>query len=250
MRGRPPVSIDELETSSRSSSAQHADEHAAVFVGFYKKATGQQTMTWSQAVDQALCFGCDRRRDAPASTTSAIVQRFTPRRLGSNWSTREREEDGAARGRGPRDARRPQGVRGAQRGQDRQSTSFERQAGRRAAAPSTSAQLRGDASGAGVLRRPDAAGTGARSTHWVVSAKKEETRLRRARQLIDASAAGPAAQAVRLERDRDEPLRGPGRHHQLDLGRGRQPRPVPGDPVHARGVRGRGEAGRGRGRGR
>ena len=35
--------------------------------------------------------------------------------------------------------------------------------------------------------------------------------------------------------------------HLLDLGRGREPRPVPGDPVHARGVRRRGEAGRGRG---
>src|SRR3954452_234616 len=40
----------------------------------------------------------------------------------------------------------------------------------------------------------------------------------------------------------DEPLRGPGDHQQLDLRGDRQPRPVPGDPLHARGVRGRGAA--------
>ncbi len=51
----------------------------------YKKHTGKQTMTWSQAVDQALCFGwidgVMRRID-----DERHVQRFTPRRPGSNWS--------------------------------------------------------------------------------------------------------------------------------------------------------------------
>ena len=46
----------------------------------------------------------------------------------------------------------------------------------------------------------------------------------------------------------DEPFRGPRDHHVLDLGRGREPRAVPGDPVHARGVRGGGAPDRGRGR--
>ena len=43
-------------------------------------------------------------------------------------------------------------------------------------------------------------------------------------------------------------FRGPGDHHLRDLGRDRQPRSVPGDPLHARGVRGRGAADRRRGR--
>ena len=42
--------------------------------------------------------------------------------------------------------------------------------------------------------------------------------------------------------------RGPRRHHLLDLGRDRQPRAVPGDPLHARRVRGGGAADRRRGR--
>ena len=44
-----------------------------------------------------------------------------------------------------------------------------------------------------------------------------------------------------------EPAR-PRDHHLLDLRRDRQPRAVPGDPLHAGGVRGRGAADRGRGR--
>ena len=44
-------------------------------------------------------------------------------------------------------------------------------------------------------------------------------------------------------------LERPRHHHLLDLRRGRQPRPVPGDPVHARGVRRRGAPDRRRGRG-
>ena len=58
----------------------------------------------------------------------------------------------------------------------------------------------------------------------------------------------PDSTATTAERRAHEPFRGPGDHHVLDLGRGREPRAVPGDPLHARGVRGRGAADRGRGR--
>ena len=64
--------------------AAHHDARTEVLVGFHKKATGKPSMTWSDAVDQALCFG--------GSTVSASLgpdaytNRFTPRRPGSNWS--------------------------------------------------------------------------------------------------------------------------------------------------------------------
>jgi len=54
-------------------------------VVFHKKASGKPSMTWSEAVDQALCFGwidsVARRID-----DSSRVQRFTPRKPKSNWS--------------------------------------------------------------------------------------------------------------------------------------------------------------------
>jgi uncharacterized protein YdeI (YjbR/CyaY-like superfamily) len=54
-------------------------------VVLHKKASGKATMTWSDAVDQALCFGwidgIARRID-----DTSRVQRFTPRKPKSNWS--------------------------------------------------------------------------------------------------------------------------------------------------------------------
>ena len=63
----------------------HHDSEDEVHVGFWKKATGKQTMTWSQAVDQALCFGwIDGKLNRIDDERHR--QRFTPRRKGSNWS--------------------------------------------------------------------------------------------------------------------------------------------------------------------
>lgn len=56
-----------------------------LLVGFYKVGHHQHHLTWSQAVDQALCFGWidGVRRSVDAQS---YCNRFTPRRAGSNWS--------------------------------------------------------------------------------------------------------------------------------------------------------------------
>jgi uncharacterized protein YdeI (YjbR/CyaY-like superfamily) len=56
-----------------------------VFVGFFRRATGRPSMTWSQSVDEALCYGWidGRRHPIDAERTSL---RFTPRKAGSTWS--------------------------------------------------------------------------------------------------------------------------------------------------------------------
>lgn len=58
---------------------------AELWVGYYKKETGRPSVTWAESVDEALCVGwidgirkrLDDRR---------YVIRFTPRRPGSIWS--------------------------------------------------------------------------------------------------------------------------------------------------------------------
>jgi len=59
-----------------------ADE---LWVAFYKKALGKRGMTYKEAVDEALCFGWidGLLRSEPPDR---FIQRFTPRRPGSNWS--------------------------------------------------------------------------------------------------------------------------------------------------------------------
>jgi uncharacterized protein YdeI (YjbR/CyaY-like superfamily) len=53
--------------------------------GSYKKSTGKPSVSWSDAVDEALCVGwIDSVRYSLDAERSA--QRFTPRRKGSIWS--------------------------------------------------------------------------------------------------------------------------------------------------------------------
>jgi uncharacterized protein YdeI (YjbR/CyaY-like superfamily) len=58
---------------------------AEVYVGYWKKATGRPSLTWSEAVDQALCFGWIDGR-VNRIDGERHMQRFTPRRPNSNWS--------------------------------------------------------------------------------------------------------------------------------------------------------------------
>jgi len=56
-----------------------------IFVGFFKVGTGKPSMTWSESVDQALCFGwIDGIRKSIDHESYCI--RFTPRNPSSNWS--------------------------------------------------------------------------------------------------------------------------------------------------------------------
>jgi uncharacterized protein YdeI (YjbR/CyaY-like superfamily) len=36
---------------------KHHHSHQSIWVVFYKKSSGISTITWSEAVDMALCFG-------------------------------------------------------------------------------------------------------------------------------------------------------------------------------------------------
>lgn len=56
-----------------------------LLVGYYKVDSGKPSMTWSESVDQALCFGwIDGVRRSIDKESYCI--RFTPRKLTSIWS--------------------------------------------------------------------------------------------------------------------------------------------------------------------
>src|SRR3954471_14082314 len=64
---------------------KHHESETELLVGFHKKATGKPSMTWSESVDQALCFGwIDGVRRSLGDESYTI--RFTPRKPGSTWS--------------------------------------------------------------------------------------------------------------------------------------------------------------------
>jgi uncharacterized protein YdeI (YjbR/CyaY-like superfamily) len=65
--------------------AKHHDTSRELWVGFYKKSSGEPSITWPEAVDEALCVGwIDGVRKSIDDVSYAI--RFTPRKPRSNWS--------------------------------------------------------------------------------------------------------------------------------------------------------------------
>jgi len=62
----------------------HLSEQELI-LGYYKKGTGKETVSWSESVDQALCFGwIDSVRKSIDGESYQI--RFTPRKPNSIWS--------------------------------------------------------------------------------------------------------------------------------------------------------------------
>ncbi|HST90228.1 MAG TPA: YdeI/OmpD-associated family protein [Ktedonobacterales bacterium] len=65
--------------------AAHHETAGELWVGFHKKGTGTPSVTWPEAVDEALCVGwIDGVRKGIDAASYTI--RFTPRKPGSIWS--------------------------------------------------------------------------------------------------------------------------------------------------------------------
>jgi uncharacterized protein YdeI (YjbR/CyaY-like superfamily) len=163
----------------------HHDTADEVHVGFWKKHTGRQTMTWSQAVDVALCFGwIDGKLNRIDDERHR--QRFTPRRPGSNWSKVNVEKMARLEAEGlMTDAGRR-----AFEQRDEAKTgvySFEREE-RPDELPPEYARLLTPA--AHEYFRARAPGYRRGAVHWVTSAKREETRQKRMRTLVECSEEG------------------------------------------------------------
>ncbi len=63
------------------------DKKDELLIGFYKKSSGNPSITWEESVDEALCFGwIDGIRKSLDEISYTI--RFTPRRNNSRWSTK------------------------------------------------------------------------------------------------------------------------------------------------------------------
>ena len=64
---------------------ENHDKTQELWVGYYKKSSGQPSITWPESVDEALCFGwIDGLRKSVDHASYKI--RFTPRKPTSNWS--------------------------------------------------------------------------------------------------------------------------------------------------------------------
>jgi uncharacterized protein YdeI (YjbR/CyaY-like superfamily) len=166
--------------------ARHHATTLELWVGFRKTSSGMPSVTWPQAVDQALCFGwIDGVRKSIDETSYKI--RFTPRKTGSHWSAvnikRMNELVGLGlvepAGRAAFEGRDPEKA-GAYSYEQRHTAELP---------PAALEQLRANrAAWEDFQRRPPSYRR--QVVFWIISAKQEETRQRRLEQLIVDSAVG------------------------------------------------------------
>jgi uncharacterized protein YdeI (YjbR/CyaY-like superfamily) len=158
----------------------------AVLVGFHKRHTSRPSLTWSEAVDQALCFGwIDGIRRSLGGDAYTI--RFTRRKPGSNWSAvniRKVEELTTA------GLMRPAGLKAFEGRLDSRSRVYSYEDRNQASlAPAQEDRFRANAR-AWAFFQAQPPGYRRTAMYWVSNAKQEATRDRRLIQLISDSEAG------------------------------------------------------------
>ncbi len=173
--------------------AEHHAQRDDLVVGFHKRATGRPTLTWSESVDEALCFGwIDGVRHRIDDDRYTI--RFTPRKPTSIWSAINVAKIAALTKAGKV---MPAGAKAfaARRTERTAIYSFERA---QAATLAPADQRRFEANRAAWAYFSAQAPWYRRTAyHWVVSAKREETRAKRLDTLITDSAAGRPIKQLR-----------------------------------------------------
>jgi uncharacterized protein YdeI (YjbR/CyaY-like superfamily) len=175
--------------------AHHASA-TELLVGFHKVGSGKASMTWSESVDQALCFGwIDGVRKSLGA--SAYTIRFTPRKPTSIWSAINVEKVAALRKAGKM---RPAGEAAFAKRTDAKTGvyAFERNEAAVLSAEHASAlEANVKARAWFTAQAPWYQRT---AIHWVISAKQAATRDRRFAELVRDSAAGRHIKPLRARK--------------------------------------------------
>jgi uncharacterized protein YdeI (YjbR/CyaY-like superfamily) len=156
-----------------------------LWVGFYKKESRKPSITWPESVDQALCFGwIDGIRKRVDEISYQI--RFTPRRRGSVWSAINIKR---ARELARQKQMRPAGLEAfAARIENKSGIySYERRS-TELVEPYARLLKMNKAAASFFKKQPPSYRK--MIGWWIVSAKKEETRMARLAKLISESAKG------------------------------------------------------------
>lgn len=172
---------------------EHHRTETELWIGRYKKATGRQSVTWPEIVDQVLCFGWidgqGKRID-----DEVFAQRITPRKAGSIWSAVNIAKVGALTEAGLME---PAGLAAfAARRADRSAVYSHEQKVPAALSPEQEGALKAVARAWEFWERSPPSYRRA-AAHWVQTAKKEETRTRRLDLLVEESARGARVPPLR-----------------------------------------------------
>lgn len=156
-----------------------------LLVGFYKKGSGRPSITWPESVDEALCFGwIDGVRKSIDDVSYTI--RFTPRKPTSTWSVVNiKRAQELIDQRLMHDA----GLKAFQKRRENKSGIYSYEQ-RTEKLPKQYEEPFKRNRKAWTFFQAQPPGYRKIVGWWIVSAKKEETRLKRLNQLIEESAQG------------------------------------------------------------
>ena len=163
--------------------AEHHATSPEKWVGMRPKAAGLPTVSWEDVVDEVLCVGWIDGIRKKGEHGSVI--RITPRRVAGNWSARN--------------VARVEALRAEGRMQEAGEAAFALRREDRTAIYSFERRLELDTDAEAALRRDEAgwafwetqpAGYRRLATHWVMSAKRPETREKRLTMLVRACVRG------------------------------------------------------------
>ena len=166
------------------------------WVGYYRKDVPKTSMTYAEAVDEALCFGwidgITRRID-----DEIWANRWTPRRRTSNWSAINiaKIAELTAAGR-----MHPVGTRAFDERDRRKDATYSYEGSEQELPPDMVERFKADAAAwTHWESRPPSFRR--QASYWVLSAKRPETRERRFTSLVDAARAGTVSAPFNVTRE-------------------------------------------------
>lgn len=156
------------------------------WIGFYKTTSGKQSITWSESVDEAICFGWIDGIRKSINDESYMI-RFTPRKPGSTWSAVniKKVEELTKLG-----LMKPEGIEAYNKMKDSNSKIYAYEQKEIILDKKYMGLIKANKKAWEYFDKQLAPSYKKISIKWVMSAKQEVTRLSRLNILIDSSAKG------------------------------------------------------------
>jgi len=172
---------------------EHHQRETELWIGRYKKGSGKPSVTWPEIVDQVLCFGWIDGV-GKGIDDEVYAQRITPRKAGSIWSAVNIAKAAAFTEAG---LMYPAGLAAFEARREDRSAIYSHEQDEPATLSVEQEAVLRSVPGAWEFWESSAPSYRKAATHWVTSAKREETRASRLATLAEGSAAGLRVKPLR-----------------------------------------------------
>jgi uncharacterized protein YdeI (YjbR/CyaY-like superfamily) len=156
------------------------------WIGYYKKNSGKESITWSESVDEAICFGWIDGLRKSIDDESYMI-RFTHRKPGSNWSAvnikKVQKLTLLA-------LMKPEGIEAYKKRKEKNSDIYSFEQKEQKLDTKYLNKIKSNKKAWTFFDKTLAKSYKKISIQWVLSAKREDTRIRRLNILIDSCAKG------------------------------------------------------------